>query len=87
MSVHDVYFKLRLKVYSIFDIATIAINSIIIIILILYSRPYSWIKEKKMGSFLSVAQGSDEDPWFLEIKYNGATSPDTNPLVLVGKGK
>ena len=39
-----------------------------------------------MGSFLSVAQGSDEDPWFLEIAYKGAESADKKPLVLVGKG-
>ena len=49
------------------------------------NRPLSWIKEKKMGAFLSVAKGSDEEPWFLEIKYNGG-SKGQKPLALVGKG-
>ena len=39
-----------------------------------------------MGAFLSVAKGSDEDPWFLEIKYNGGTEGQ-KPLALVGKGE
>ncbi len=39
-----------------------------------------------MGAFLSVAKGSDEDPWFLEIKYNGGTDGQ-KPLALVGKGE
>ena len=43
-----------------------------------------WAEEKKMGSFLSVANGSDEPPKFLEVSYNNA--PDTKPIVLVGKG-
>ncbi len=28
-----------------------------------------WIKEQKMGSFLSVSQGSEQDPVFLEMSY------------------
>lgn len=42
------------------------------------------IEALKMGSFLSVARGSDEPPIFLELKYNN--SPDAKPLALVGKG-
>ena len=42
------------------------------------------IEALKMGSFLSVANGSDEPPIFLELKYNKA--PDAKPLALVGKG-
>ena len=41
-----------------------------------------------MGAFLSVAKGSEEDPWLLEVRYNyreGAESDD-QPVVLVGKG-
>lgn len=38
-----------------------------------------------MGSFLSVAQGSEQPPVFLEITYSGGT-PAAHPLVLVGKG-
>lgn len=39
-----------------------------------------------MGAFLSVAKGSVQTPWLLEVKYNGGRS-DSNPLALVGKGK
>jgi len=42
------------------------------------------IEALKMGSFLSVARGSEEPPVFLELKYNN--SPNGKPLVLVGKG-
>lgn len=44
----------------------------------------AWAEEKKMFSFLSVANGSDQPPVFLELHYNNA--PDTKPLLLVGKG-
>lgn len=40
----------------------------------------------KMGSFLSVAKGSDEPPVFLEISYNGCGNGVSKPVVLVGKG-
>ncbi|MHA2089929.1 MAG: leucyl aminopeptidase [Candidatus Kariarchaeaceae archaeon] len=48
-------------------------------------RDETWAKEKKMGSFLSVAAGTDEPAKFLEIHYRGGPT-DTQPLVLVGKG-
>lgn len=48
-------------------------------------RDLAWIKEQKMGSFLSVSQGSAEDPVFLEMTYQG-DSEDKKPIVLVGKG-
>ncbi len=38
-----------------------------------------------MGSFLSVAQGSDEAPRFIVMHYQGAAKTQ-KPLVLVGKG-
>ncbi len=38
-----------------------------------------------MGSFLAVAQGSDEPPRFIVIEYQGAAKGKA-PLVLVGKG-
>jgi leucyl aminopeptidase len=38
-----------------------------------------------MGSFLSVAQGSDEPPRFIVMHYHGAAKSQA-PLVLVGKG-
>lgn len=44
----------------------------------------AWAEEKKMFSFLSVANGSEEPPFLLEVHYNNA--PGTKPLVLVGKG-
>ena len=38
-----------------------------------------------MGSFLSVARGSEEPPKFIVAQYQGATKKDA-PIVLVGKG-
>jgi leucyl aminopeptidase len=38
-----------------------------------------------MGSFLAVAQGSDEPPKFIVMHYQGAGKSDV-PIVLVGKG-
>ncbi|XP_069781219.1 cytosol aminopeptidase isoform X2 [Narcine bancroftii] len=49
-------------------------------------RPKSWIEEQQMGAFLSVAKGSDEEPVFLEIHYNGSTVSSESPLIFVGKG-
>lgn len=43
------------------------------------------IKALKMGCFLAVNQGSDEEPRFIVLEYSGA--PKTKPpIVLVGKG-
>lgn len=39
-----------------------------------------------MGSFLSVAKGSEEPPVFLEIHYRGSPNASEAPLVFVGKG-
>ncbi|XP_066136854.1 cytosol aminopeptidase [Saccopteryx bilineata] len=49
-------------------------------------RPKSWIEEQEMGSFLSVAKGSDEPPVFLEVHYRGSPNDSDAPLVFVGKG-
>lgn len=46
-------------------------------------RDSAWITEQNMGSFLSVAKGSVEPPYFLELHYKGSDSP---PVCLVGKG-
>ena len=43
----------------------------------------AWAEKKKMGSFLSVARGSNEEPKFLEIHYKGSSDP---PIAFVGKG-
>ncbi|WP_338848398.1 leucyl aminopeptidase [Massilia sp. W12] len=43
------------------------------------------IEALKMGSFLSVANGSDEPPRFIVMKYNGGKAKEA-PVVLVGKG-
>ncbi|CAG8648126.1 2709_t:CDS:2, partial [Funneliformis mosseae] len=48
-------------------------------------RDREWAEEKKMGSFLSVAKGSDEPLRFLEIHYKGGKEDD-KPLALIGKG-
>ena len=39
----------------------------------------------RMGSFLSVAQGSDEPLRFIIARYDGAAKSQA-PVVLVGKG-
>ena len=46
-------------------------------------RDKDWITEQKMGSFLSVAKGSEEPPFLLEIHYKNS---DSSPICLVGKG-
>ncbi|PWN49111.1 hypothetical protein IE53DRAFT_318209 [Violaceomyces palustris] len=46
----------------------------------------AWAKEQRMGSFLSVAAGTDEPAKFVEIKYNGAPDSKAPPLAFVGKG-
>ena len=43
----------------------------------------AWAEEQKMGAFLGVAQGSEEPPKFIVIRYKGGG--DTH-LALVGKG-
>jgi leucyl aminopeptidase len=42
------------------------------------------ISEMGMGSFLAVAQGSDQPPRLIDVHYKGAG--DSAPIVLVGKG-
>jgi leucyl aminopeptidase len=44
------------------------------------------IKELKMGAFWSVAQGSDEPPALIVLRYEPAGAPPTPVLGLVGKG-
>jgi leucyl aminopeptidase len=44
------------------------------------------IKELKMGAFWSVAQGSDEPPALIVMKYEPAGAPAKPVLGLVGKG-
>ncbi len=43
------------------------------------------IEKIGMGSFLAVAQGSDEPPRFIVMRYEGAPA-NKAPIVLVGKG-
>ena len=43
------------------------------------------VEKLGMGSFLAVAQGSDEAPKFIVAQYRGA-GKDVAPVVLVGKG-
>ena len=43
------------------------------------------IERLKMGSFLAVAQGSEQAPRFIVMRYDGAARKDA-PHVLVGKG-
>jgi leucyl aminopeptidase len=44
------------------------------------------IKELKMGAFWGVAQGSDEPPALIVMKYEPAGAPEKPVLGLVGKG-
>lgn len=44
------------------------------------------IKEMKMGAFWSVAQGSEEPPALIVLRYEPAGAPDKPVLGLVGKG-
>ena len=44
------------------------------------------IKELKMGAFWGVAQGSDEPPALIVLRYEPADAPSTPVLGLVGKG-
>lgn len=43
------------------------------------------IKSEKMGSFLSVSLGSSQEPKFIMMEYNGASS-SKKPICYVGKG-
>ena len=44
------------------------------------------LKELKMGAFWGVAQGSDEPPALVVLRYDPADAPPTPVLGLVGKG-
>src|SRR5258708_4019889 len=44
------------------------------------------IKELKMGAFWGVAQGSDEPPTLIVMRYEPAGAPEKPVLGLVGKG-
>lgn len=44
----------------------------------------SWAKNKKMGAFLAVSQGSNEPLRFVEMKYLNGNKED-KPVVLVGE--
>lgn len=43
------------------------------------------LEAERMHALLSVAQGSDEEPRFIILRYNGGTEGDA-PVALVGKG-
>ncbi|XP_062509821.1 cytosol aminopeptidase-like isoform X2 [Corticium candelabrum] len=49
-------------------------------------RDETWIRDQKMGAFLSVAKGSVEEPRLLDISYTGTKGNDAPLLALVGKG-
>jgi len=51
-----------------------------------FVRDKQWAAEKKMFSFLSVAQGSDQPPTFVEVHLKSNKKSDKGPVVLVGKG-
>ncbi len=43
------------------------------------------LEAEKMGSMLSVAQGTPQDPQLIVLEYRGG-KPDEKPIVLIGKG-
>lgn len=45
----------------------------------------AWAERMKMGSFLSVARGSCEEPRFVELHYKHCDN-DQKPIIFVGKG-
>ena len=47
-------------------------------------RDLYWIKDMKMGCFLSVTKGSHEPPSFIELEYKPPNAKG-KPIVLVGK--
>jgi aminopeptidase len=49
-------------------------------------RDREWAQSMEMFSFLGVAQGSDEEPKILEVKYSGNSSTSDIDLILIGKG-
>ncbi len=44
------------------------------------------LEAEKMGCFLSVSQGSAQEPRLVVCEYNGTGKKDSAPVVLVGKG-
>ncbi|XP_078698231.1 cytosol aminopeptidase-like [Branchiostoma floridae x Branchiostoma belcheri] len=50
------------------------------------ARDRAWAESMKMGAYLSVTNGSEEPPVFVEVKYSGSPNSSAAPLVLVGKG-
>lgn len=44
------------------------------------------IRNLKMGAFLAVAQGSDQPPRLLVLRYSPADAPDAPVIGLIGKG-
>jgi leucyl aminopeptidase len=44
-----------------------------------------WAAHRKMGAFLAVAQGAEEEPKFIVLEHNGERE-DLDTVVLVGKG-
>lgn len=45
-----------------------------------------WVKLQGMGGFLAVAQGSNQQPIFMELSYYGTGNKQEPPVVLVGQG-
>ena len=45
-----------------------------------------WAKEKRMGAFLAVTQGSCEPCKFIELHYKHPGCEEQKPFILVGKG-
>ncbi len=46
----------------------------------------SWMKDMGMGALLGVAQGSEEPPKFIILRYSGDPDDEANNIGLLGKG-
>ena len=46
----------------------------------------AWMAEMRMGALLGVAQGSEEPPKFIIMRYNGDPENEANNIGLLGKG-
>lgn len=44
------------------------------------------LKKERMGGLLGVSQGSEQEPRFIIMEYNGSKKKDAAPIVFVGKG-
>ncbi|XP_053604779.1 cytosol aminopeptidase-like [Plodia interpunctella] len=67
------------------DLAQAALDVLCPLGVVVEARDREWIETQDMRAFLTVAQGSCEEPAFLECRYTGAKE-GAPPVLLVAKG-